>query len=663
MRFNRLAVYGKFFIAAMIVLSTWVNVLAQSSTELIVHYIEPTPVGDGISYNVNVYLSVLDTGTPVNELSQEALAVQEDGQKVEITSLRPLSEEPMNIVLVLDTSTTMSETDMNNAKTAVTTFISRLKSNDQIAFITYDSSAKNQVDGLTTDHPQIVDIINNKTFATREAGTCLYDAAYSATKMFASQPAGSRAVILLTNGKDETANGAKCSDHAADEVIANASEGDLRTPIYVIGLEVDDKGDDGEKNVKTLQDFADQTGGSYQNLSSSSKLANVFDTLSTQFRGQYILTYTSTLTPGDHTLIVSLDGTNQPAPLETDSRQFPLKPLPPHIAFTSPGEGESIIDNLRITISLTTQGDAIVERVAFEVNGSKEGEDDTKPYEIELDAKKFPTGLMTISATAYGANNTELARSSINIIHAEVTATAEVIPTEENIQVPETPVPVVTPEDSNKSMVFMAIFLSGLTIAAIGALIYFLVRQQKQAVIRDLENYVSDNNTLSAMQGIPVYRKIEENQTTVNSDVLGALTIEASDDTSLVGHRFEITASLVTLGRSADNDINFPNDKPVSRHHAEIYQISGKLYLREVNTADASGTARPPKYGTFLNQIQMGPDPAQLKTGDEIQLGKRVRLKFESYERDMEGDALTYDGDDDDDRTAINDMDQTIVQD
>ena len=59
----------------------------------------------------------------------------------------------------------------------------------------------------------------------------------------------------------------------------------------------------------------------------------------------------------------------------------------------------------------------------------------------------------------------------------------------------------------------------------------------------------------------------------------------------------------------------------------------------------------------------MGPDPAQLKTGDEIQLGKRVRLKFESYERDMEGDALTYDGDDDDDRTAINDMDQTIVQD
>ncbi len=105
------------------------------------------------------------------------------------------------------------------------------------------------------------------------------------------------------------------------------------------------------------------------------------------------------------------------------------------------------------------------------------------------------------------------------------------------------------------------------------------------------------------MRSIPVYRKVEEDRRSssleLESDVLGALTIEASDDESLIGHRFEITASLVTLGRSADNDINFLNDKPVSRHHAEIYQISGKLYLREVTTADSSGSAQPPKYGPF----------------------------------------------------------------
>lgn len=205
-----------------------------------------------------------------------------------------------------------------------------------------------------------------------------------------------------------------------------------------------------------------------------------------------------------------------------------------------------------------------------------------------------------------------------------------------------------------------------MSIAAIGVLIFFLLRQQKQSVIRDLENYAGDGNTLPPMQGIPVYRRAEEDRSAITPEtepeVLGALTIVTGDDPTLIGHRFEITASLVTLGRSADNDIIFPNDKPVSRHHAEIYQISGKLYLREVAMADASGTAKPPKYGTFLNGEPMGADPAQLKNGDEIQLGKRVRLRFESFLRNMDGDALTYD-EDNDDRTMTDDVDKTAVQD
>lgn len=665
MRFNRFATPAQVIVLIAVILYTRINALAQSNADLIAHYVEVTSGNDGISYTVNVYISALDSGNPISELKPEALVMKEDGQKVEIQSLRPLKEEPINIVLVMDTSASMSETDMTNAKSAATAFIDRLKPNDQIALITFDTSAKNQVDQFTNDHQKIADILSNKTNATREDGTCLYDATYSALRMFTPNLTGTRAVILLTNGKDETSIGAKCSDHTAEEVIAIASESDLRAPLYVIGLEVDEKGEEGKKNVEILQNFANKTGGLYQNLSSSSKLANTFDALSTQFHAQYILTYTSISMPGPHNVIVSLHAPNQSTPLDSDTRKFSLLPLSPHLAFTSPLEGESISDVLKIAITLTTQGEAVVERVTFEVNGSIEGEDDTKPYEIELDAKRYPSGLMTISATAYGANNTELARSSINIVRAEANVTV-VVATEENAPLLETPMPIATTTANNNSVVSLAIALSSLSIVAIGALLFFLLRQQKQSAVRDLENYVEDGNTLPPMQGIPVYRRIEENRKAISSEpeseVLGALTIEASDDPTLIGHRFEITTSLVTLGRSADNDINFPNDKPVSRHHAEIYQISGKLYLREVEMADASGAATPPKYGTFLNQTPMGPDPAQLKTGDEIQLGKRVRLKFECYARDMDGESLTYD-EDDDDRTAADDMDQTAMQD
>jgi pSer/pThr/pTyr-binding forkhead associated (FHA) protein len=135
---------------------------------------------------------------------------------------------------------------------------------------------------------------------------------------------------------------------------------------------------------------------------------------------------------------------------------------------------------------------------------------------------------------------------------------------------------------------------------------------------------------------------------------LGMLVVTASDDASMVGHRFEITKATTTLGRSADNDINFPKDSPVSRRHAQIVEKSGGLYLNEVQSVDSSGQSKPPTYGTFLNEAPLGPDAMLLQNGDEIRLGKRVRLKFESAGRVADTESVTYDGlitNGDDDRT------------
>lgn len=665
MRLGRFAIRGSIILLVLVSISWWGTVVqAQSNIKLIAHYVDVNSQSDGISYNVDVYLSVLESDFPVTELAQEDLVIQEDGQTVDIRNLRPVTDEPVNIVLVLDTSASMSGPEMTDAKSAAVAFVSRLKPKDRLALITFDVSAKNQVDELTNDHQKIIDIINNKTIATRESATCLYDAVYSALRMFTSQPDGSRAVILLTNGKDETATGAKCSDHTADEVVASASEGELRAPLYVIALDVDAAGEDGEKNVEILRSFAEKTGGLYRELSGSSKLANTFDTLSTIFHAQYILTYISTSAPGPHNVIVSLNAPNQPDPLSKDTRKFPLTPLPPYLDFNSPLDGETVGGAFKIAVTLATQGEVVVERVAFDVNGVREGEDATKPYEIDLDGKKYPAGQLTITATVYGMGNMELARSSISVIRTDTVET--IAPTEVYVPPPTMSVPSVAPSTDNHPLIYLAISLGVLSIAGIGALIFFLLRQQKQSAIRDLESYADGGNTLPPMQGIPVYRRAEEERGDVNSEVepevLGALTIVASDDSTLIGHRFDITASLVTLGRSADNDIIFPTDKPVSRHHAEIYQISGRLYLRQVEMADASGAAKPPKYGTFLNGEPIGNDPVQLKNGDEIQLGKRVRLRFESFLRDINGDALTYD-EEDDDRTLTDDADNTAVQD
>jgi hypothetical protein len=336
-----------------------------------------------------------------------------------------------------------------------------------------------------------------------------------------------------------------------------------------------------------------------------------------------------------------------------------LEVLPPHLSFGTPLDGETIGDRFKISISLFSQGQALIERVAFEVNGAEAGSDDATPYEIELDATSYPPGVMTITAIAYGADSTILARNSLNVIHEPAGEVVAVdIPTSEAVPLE----PTALPEKTDNSIIFISILLSVVSIVTIGLLIYYLMRQQRLAKVQLVESYMADD-TLAPMQGIPMYRGSAEVRKPIDmqleSDVLGAITVQASDDPSLIGHRSEITASLVTLGRSADNDLNFPNDKPVSRHHAEIYEIKGKLYLREVQTADVSGAAKPPKYGTLLNGEPMGPDPALLKTGDEIQLGKRVRLKFESFTRDQDAEALTYD----DESLSDHDIDETAMPD
>jgi VWFA-related protein len=643
MRHHRFAILGKIILLLALFCFSSARGFAQSAIRPVMHYIEVAPAGDGTSYQVHVYLSALDdSGNPIRDLAGDSFTLLEDSQKVEIQNVERTTEALTNIVLVIDTSESMFGASITDAKSAAINFVSGLmKSSDQAAILTFDNNIKTQI-SFTSDQKTITDGIDRIT-ATRDAGACLYDAAYTAIQTISMLPTGNRAVILLTDGKDETPSHAICSAHTAEQVIQLASEEATHTPIYTLGLGIG-------SDTGILQDIAEQTGGLYLYSSGSPQLANVFQALSDMLRSQYILSYQSVSVPGPHTLSVSMDQSEGPV---KDTRTLYLPPQPTHITFTTPQEGETISDHLTISVSLTTEGETVIERVAFVVNGVEVGADDTKPYELELDATPFPVGALTVSAVAYDANRTELASSSLHIVRAA--SEGPVIVSTEVAPIPAAP----TSTETNNPIVYTAVILSGLSIITIGLLLFFLLRQQKQVKLNDMEN--DDDLTVHPMPGIPVYQKIDERRKAITpepeSDALGALTIEASDDSSLVGHRFEITASLITLGRSADNDINFPNDKPVSRHHAEIYQISDKLYLREVETVDSSGTAKPPKYGTFLNQTPMGTDPALLKTGDEIQLGKRVRLKFESYRRDMEAEALTYD-----DMTDADDFDRTQEQ-
>jgi len=587
-----------FFGAVLILLFLFPSqTLAQNTVDLAVQYVEGTPKTDAVAYDVKVFLSVIDSaGNPIRDLKAENFTVAEDSQKVAIDSVDLVKNEPISIVLLIDTSGSMAGPGIENARKAATSFVSGLDANDLVSVLTFDNTVKTVID-FSKDHKAVTDdiaLINS----TEGAGTCLYDAAYQAVKMTATVPAGRRAVVLLTDGVDEKLGGGACSTHTEDNLVELATSGNTRVPIFTLGM-------GGKVNQAGLNRIGSDTGGRYLYSTNPNQLDALFLRLSEQLRSQYVLHYTSLAGSGAHGLAISVDYLSAK---DTDTRNFLLPAMPTHMSFTSPTDGQEVSGKAQFAVSLS--GGQTVQSVVFQINGQVIGSVNTTPYQLGIDFGSYPAGNLTVKAIAYGAGNVELANTSITV---KVAAS-----------IPATPAPSSN-QPSLRTLTIGGGVLALLLIVA-GVVVFTVVQRRREEHRRDQEWNRAQN---------PVEPASPAEDRTMDSwepspDALGSLLVEASDDPTMIGHRFDITGSMTKLGRSADNDFPFPKDSPVSRHHAEIREKNGGLFLSEVESPDSSGQVKRPTYSTFVNDRKVGEESILLQTGDVIQLGKRVRLRYQA---------------------------------
>ena len=317
---------------------------------------------------------------------------------------------------------------------------------------------------------------------------------------------------------------------------------------------------------------------------------------------------------------------------DTDTRGFLLPNFPLRLSFVEPKEGQEVSGMTALKVETFGQGETI-QSVIFQINGTTVATVVTTPYEAQVDLGTYPAGDLTIEAVAQGAGGIGLARAA---------QTVKVIP------VTATPTPVGGGSGGGLSGYWLYI-LGGvvlLSTALIVVVILAILKKRKQRQ-RDLEwdqkvGGLGETPTVEEMSG-GSDRTMDSWE--MNPDALGMLTVGASDDPSMLGQRFEITNRRTTLGRKADNDIIFPKDSPVSRHHALVEEKNGGLFLSEVEeTDDKTGRPKRPTYGTFVNENEVGAQSILLQNGDEVRLGKRVKLKFEAGRLIRAGDEKTFDG-------------------
>ncbi len=193
----------------------------------------------------------------------------------------PGKNDPVTSVLVLDRSGSMLDkaderdklSKIDALKRAANRFVALMRPSAKTTLLPFSSKRDDGSDGIDPAQPFTSDltvlrtrIANLKAFG----GTLLYDASFQGVETLeASGVKGKRAVVVLTDGKDE----APGSRRSEDEVIERAKELDI--PLYMLGL-----GRVEEINEPVMRKMAEATGGKYYHAGNEKKLLELFENLS-----------------------------------------------------------------------------------------------------------------------------------------------------------------------------------------------------------------------------------------------------------------------------------------------------------------------------------------------------------------------------------------------
>ncbi len=277
-----------------------------------------------------------ENGVPIPGLGPDKFEIVEDGRAsfppAEVTAqINP--EAVVSVVMIIDISGSMEGKPIKEAMRAANALIDQLGEKDRVALIAFADEvdidlnnplAEGKEIGFTTDKNAVRNVVN---FLDTKIGwdTPLYDAIYKGVKLVSSEPVGKRAVIVMTDGRDErdNAQGNPVKDTGSlsspDDPINEANRHNI--PIFPIGL----VGQGGKIDTKYLQRLAERTGGVYQQAPAPEELTPLFENVMDQLKQQYVLSYDSTLQQDDgyHSLLVRVQLPQGDAYGETKFRFFP----------------------------------------------------------------------------------------------------------------------------------------------------------------------------------------------------------------------------------------------------------------------------------------------------------------------------------------------------
>ncbi|TVR24242.1 MAG: VWA domain-containing protein, partial [Anaerolineaceae bacterium] len=189
---------------------------------------------------------------------------------------------PLSVVLVIDTSSSMTGTPIDTARRAATRFVDALGENDTVSLMTFDNRVT-LVQDFTDDKALMREIIATFRFGGQ---TALYDGAVLGIEQALNAPSERRMVVLLGDGAEyggvsETGTILPASATSRAESLRLA--GVRGVPVYTIGL-----GFGADRSY--LEALASATNGRYYESPTPETLEEIYDEIAARLRTQYIIT-------------------------------------------------------------------------------------------------------------------------------------------------------------------------------------------------------------------------------------------------------------------------------------------------------------------------------------------------------------------------------------
>ncbi len=350
-------------------------------------------------------LNVEDTsGTPLGALDATNFTATVNGRPATVKSATLASSEKLGIdvLLMMDTSGSMSTGGLAAAQSAAKAFIGGLAPEDRVAVMRFANSITVQSD-YTTDRSATTAAIDG---LVAKGQTELYKATSAAAAKARESTSSRRVVILLTDGAQD----AIVTD-VTDQDALNAAI-DSNVPFYTIAQGSQAAG------AQYLIDLASRTRGRYLEAPTPGDLGSVYQGIGRLLRNQYFVTIDASAAAG------TASGAAVTIQLNTNGRNAAATTnFKPSAAFAAPrvnvsvaglAAGEALSEARTITV--TADGAEPVTKAAFYVDDVNVFETATAPFTFNFDPTAFKGGAHTlrvsVQAGAQRADSAPLAFTS-----------------------------------------------------------------------------------------------------------------------------------------------------------------------------------------------------------------------------------------------------------